>query len=193
MMSFVVLQPRRFLVALLLVGLLLLTVIILSGWVLGVRASGNVHEVEPGQLYRSAQLSGCSLNEVIDHYGIRTVINLRGRNPDAIWYRDETAITTRKGITHIDIGMSSSKEPDAATINQLIEAFKSAPKPILIHCEAGADRSGLASAIFELVIAHRPASVAEEQLSFYYGHFPWFTSKTGAMDNAFERIAANSH
>jgi len=182
-------RRRRFLIALLAVGMLLSPVIILGGWALGVQASGNVHEVEPGQLYRSAQLSGNSLNQVIDHYGIRTVINLRGRNPDIKWYSDEIAVTTRRRVNHIDVAMSASKEPDRATIDQLIEAFKSAPKPILIHCKAGADRSGLASAIFELVIAHRTASDAEKQLSFYYGHFPWLTSKTGAMDRTFERIA----
>src|ERR1019366_8063044 len=148
MISFGGPQRRRFLVAFLAVGLLLSPVTILGGWALRVRATGNIHEVEAGQLYRSAQLSGYSLNEVIDHYGIRTVINLRGRNPDAKWYRDETEVTVHRAITHIDIGMSASKEPGSATINQLIEAFKTAPRPILIHCEGGADRSGLASAIF---------------------------------------------
>ena len=187
------LRARRFRVVLLAVGLLFSPVVALGGWAIGVRVSGNVHEVEPGQLYRSAQLSGPFLNEVIDHYGVRTVINLRGRNPGTDWYRDEMAITARKGITHIDIGMSANKEPDAATIDQLIEAFKIAPKPILIHCEAGADRSGLASAMYELLIAHRSASEADRQLSFFYGHFPWLTSKTGAMDNAFIRIAASTH
>jgi protein tyrosine/serine phosphatase len=186
-------RQRRFRAALIAAGLLLSPVVALGGWAAGMRASGNVHMVEQGHLYRSAQLSGPFLNDVIDQYGIRTIINLRGRNPGTKWYRDETAIATRKGITHIDIGMSANKEPDSATIERLIEAFKTAPKPILVHCEAGADRSGLASAIYELLIAHRPASEAERQLSFYYGHFPWLTSKTGAMDNAFERIAAGVH
>jgi protein tyrosine/serine phosphatase len=193
MLPSVALQRRHFLVALFAAGFLLSPVIVLGGWVLGVRASGNVHEVEPGQLYRSAQLSGSALNGVIDRYGIRTVINLRGRNPSSEWYRDEMAITARKGITHMDISLSARKEPDAAAVDQLIEAFKTAPKPILVHCEAGADRSGLASAIFELLVVHRSASVAEKQLSFYYGHFPWLISKTDAMDIAFERIAASSH
>ena len=193
MISSVARQPRRLLVALLGAGLLLSPAIVCGGWALGVRASGNIHEVEPDQLYRSAQLSGPVLTDVIDRYGIRTVINLRGRNPGAEWYRDETAITARKGITHIDIEMSASKEPEAVTIDRLIEAFKTSSRPILVHCEAGADRSGLAAAIFELAFAHRPVSVAEKQLSFYYGHFPWLASKTGAMDDAFERIAANAH
>jgi protein tyrosine/serine phosphatase len=191
MTGFSRLQRCRFLVAMLTAGLLLSPAVALGGWALGIQLSGNVHEVEPSQLYRSGQLSGSFLNEVIDRYDIRTVINLRGRHPGTEWYRDEMAIATRKGVTHIDIRMSANKEPDAATIGRLIEAFKTAPRPILIHCEAGADRSGLASAIYELLIAHRSASEAGRQLSFFYGHFPWLTSKTGAMDNAFDRIEAS--
>jgi protein tyrosine/serine phosphatase len=187
------LRRRHFRRALLAAALLLSPVIALGGWAIGVRATGNVHQVEPNQLYRSAQLSGPFLNDVIDHYGIRTVINLRGRNPDVSWYREEMGVTTRKGVTHIDIEMSASKEPDPATIDRLVEAFKTAPKPILVHCEGGADRSGLASAIYELLIAHKSSSEAGRQLSFFYGHFPWLTSKTGAMDHTFERIVVGVH
>jgi hypothetical protein len=49
MMSFVALQRRHFLVALLGAGLLLTPAIVLGGWALLVRASGDVHEVGPDQ------------------------------------------------------------------------------------------------------------------------------------------------
>lgn len=179
--------------ALVVASLLLLPVITLGGWALGIRAAGNLHEVERSQLYRSAQPGSSFLREIIDRYGIRTVINLRGPNPGAKWYRDEIHVADSKGVTHIDIAMSAGKEPDPATINRLLDAFKSARKPILVHCEAGADRSGLASAIYELRIAHRPASQAARQLSFFYGHFPWLMSRTVAMNNTFAHIAAGSY
>jgi protein tyrosine/serine phosphatase len=185
------LRPLR--AALVVASLLLLPVITLGGWALGVRAAGNFHEVERLQLYRSAQPGSSFLSAIIDRYGIRTIINLRGPNPGAKWYRDEIHVADSKGVTHIDIAMSAGKEPDPATINRLLEAFKTARKPILVHCQAGADRSGLASAIYELRIAHRPASQAARQLSFFYGHFPWLMSRTVAMDNAFARIAASTH
>jgi protein tyrosine/serine phosphatase len=184
------LRSRPLLTATVIAGILLLPVITLSGWALGVRAVGNVHEVEKRQLYRSAQLSDSQLNEVIDQYKIRTIINLRGRNPGLKWYDDEIGVASRMGITHIDVAMSASKEPDAATVDRLTAAFQIAPKPILVHCEGGADRSGLASAIYELRIAHRPLSQATSQLSLLYGHFPWLMSKTVAMDNALAHIAA---
>lgn len=171
----------------------LLLALMFSGWAIGVRVSGNVHEVVPGELYRSAQLSGPSLKRTIARYNIRTVINLRGENSGSAWYRDELAATATSDISHIDIAMSASKEPDDATVDRLIAAFKTDPKPILVHCEAGADRSGLASAIYELKIKNSPASEASRQLSFYYGHFPWLWSRTGAMDRAFWNMVNRAH
>lgn len=44
--------------------------------------NGNVQEVEPGQLNRSAQINGAQLRGIID---IRSVINLRGGGPNDKW------------------------------------------------------------------------------------------------------------
>ncbi|MFD2031462.1 tyrosine-protein phosphatase [Ancylobacter dichloromethanicus] len=50
--------------------------------------------------------------------------------------------------------------------------MKDAKKPILIHCQAGADRSGLASALYLAAIKKNSAEAeAEAQLSIRYGHF----------------------
>src|SRR4051794_32961625 len=53
---------------------------------------GNFHTIIPGRAYRSAQLSGDDLRDAIKSNGIRTIINLRGRNPWMDWYKDECAI-----------------------------------------------------------------------------------------------------
>ena len=60
--------------------------------------------------------------------------------------------------------------------------LRSAPKPVLIHCQSGADRSGLVAALYEYTIAARPLEEAQEQLSLLFGHFPYLWSRTGAMD-----------
>jgi protein tyrosine/serine phosphatase len=57
---------------------------------------------------------------------------------------------------------------------------------VLIHCQSGADRTGLVAAIYEYAVAARPAEEAEEQLSLRYGHVPYLWSRTGAMDRSFE-------
>jgi len=163
----------------------------MGAWALGLQVVGNIHVVEPGQLYRAAQLNGSALDHVLDSYGIRTVINLRGEHNGRPWYDDEVAVTRKHGLIHIDVPMSANREPNRATISKLINALEDAPKPILVHCRSGSDRSGLASALYELIVAHKAAADAAGQLSFRYGHFPWLWSHTFAMDDTFARIAVN--
>lgn len=71
---------------------------------------GNFHEVEPGQLYRSGQLNADQIRDYAKLYGIRAIVNLRGKNEKAKWYRDETAVSEALGVTHIDFKMSATRE-----------------------------------------------------------------------------------
>jgi protein tyrosine/serine phosphatase len=70
-------------------------------------------------------------------------------------------------------------------MNKIVQIMKDAPKPLLIHCKAGADRTSLASALY--LHAVQNDRDAEKQISIIYGHFPWLGSKTGAMDRSFEK------
>ncbi|MEO9227687.1 MAG: tyrosine-protein phosphatase [Devosia sp.] len=170
--------------------LLLLPPIGAGAWAIIVQFNGNVHEVVPGELYRSAQLNGARLKGVIDQFAIRSIINLRGGEPNNDFYSDELNVSSASGVVHFDVPMSAGDEPSPATLEQLIGLLRTAPRPLLVHCKDGSDRTGLASALFELLVLHRPASEASGQLSFAYGHFPWLGSPTIAMDNTFDRIVA---
>lgn len=182
---------RRVIAAAVVAALILLPPIGMGGWAIGIRLAGNVHAVEPGELYRSAQLDGGHLTDVIHSYNIKTVLNLRGKNTGRSWYDDEIKASTAAGVQHIDLAMSAYSAPTPAVLAKLVDILKTAPRPILLHCQAGADRSGLASALYELVVKNKPPAEADKQLSFYFGHFPWLGSKTVAMDDTFEKIAAN--
>lgn len=48
--------------------------------------TGNFHEVVPGELYRSAQLSAGDLVTYAREKDIRSVLNLRGADRGAPWY-----------------------------------------------------------------------------------------------------------
>src|SRR5262249_32009458 len=50
----------------------------------------NVHTVVPGQVYRSGQLDPDELERTVRAYGVRTVVNLRGRGDPAPWYVNES-------------------------------------------------------------------------------------------------------
>ncbi len=155
-----------------------------------IQLTGNIDTVERGKLYRSATLSGSDLRAVIRAAHIRTVINLRGSNPNQSWYQDEVAVTNEEHVRRIDLPLSAIHEPNAELLNQLIDALKTSETPILVHCSSGSDRTGLASALYELIVQKKPAYEARQQLSFYWGHFPWLWSPSIAMDRTFDRVAA---
>jgi protein tyrosine/serine phosphatase len=155
-------------------------------WLAGLQLTGNIHAVEPGVLYRSAQLGESALSDIIDDYHIKSVINLRGANLQASWYRAELAVTQARGVVHYDVPLSANDMVAPAVLAKIDALLRQAPKPVLIHCQSGADRTGLVAAIYEYAIAARPAEEAEEQLSLRYGHVPYLWSRTGAMDRSFE-------
>ncbi len=148
-----------------------------------IKEQGNFHPITPCEAYRSAQLDRDELEYYINKYNIKSIINLRGEHPDEPWYKEEKEVCSMHKIQHYSIPLSSSREPDEAVIRQLIEIFKNAQRPVLIHCQAGADRSGLAAAIWKVVVDKEQKSVAEKQLSIFYGHL--LIGKTTAMDRFF--------
>ena len=109
--------------------------------------TSNFHEILPGQFYRSAQLTPGELNQRISQYGIRTVVNLRGTQDNPGWYDDERRVAASRGVELVDFPMSSSQRLSPERALALLELMRNAPKPILVHCLAGADRTGLASVI----------------------------------------------
>ncbi|MCB4771410.1 dual specificity protein phosphatase family protein [Ancylobacter sp. Lp-2] len=163
-------------------------VVLLIGVYLGIeQLIGNFHTVVPGELYRSAQIDARELAGLQKDYGIKTVINLRGASNHS-WYQDEVAESSRLGLTHIDFGLSAGRELTQPQVEQLIALMRDAPKPILVHCRGGADRSGIASALYVAAIAKEGEMAAEWQLSLFYGHFPFPFAPAWAMDETFERI-----
>jgi protein tyrosine/serine phosphatase len=163
----------------------------LGGYFAWLQASGNFHIVAVGKLYRSAQPSAGDLAAYAKTYGLRSVINLRGAHPGEPWYDDEIRASNELGLLHIDLALSARRELTPAQLASLKTAFSEAPAPILVHCKSGADRTGLAAALFLFAIERVPAKDAAAQLSIRYGHWPHFPSGSAAMDRTFEQEAEN--
>jgi protein tyrosine phosphatase (PTP) superfamily phosphohydrolase (DUF442 family) len=133
----------------------------------------NLREVDPGRFYRSGQLNSAQLQGAIDELGIRTVINLRGRGDDEPWYREESEVARNNGVQLVDVLFRSKRLPHRADLIALLDAYRDAERPILVHCYSGADRAGQASAIYQMEYMGRPKSEALEMLSLRFGHFSW--------------------
>jgi len=131
----------------------------------------NLRPVESGELWRSGQMSPGRLEYAIAKHGIKTVISLRGVNEDEAWYRDEVAKCAELGVTHHDLPWTMRRIPEPESLQQLLDWYASAEKPILVHCQAGIHRAGVASASYRL---YRGADVetARKQFGLYFGAAP---------------------
>lgn len=150
--------------------------------------TGNVHAVIPGELYRSATLPAAELATLVDGQGIRTIVNLRGGSPADAWYREEHALAAAAGIRIVDLAWSDRRALTDAEVRQFFAVIDAAERPLLIHCRAGADRTGLAAALYLAHVAHADEESAEEQLSWRYGHIGTPLSASYPMDATFERL-----
>jgi protein tyrosine/serine phosphatase len=144
---------------------------------------GNFHTITPGKAYRSAQLDRDELEYYIRKHNIRSILNLRGKDLGKQWYIEERQISALHSIAHYDIELSAYREPNNRDVDKLINIFRSAPRPILIHCLSGVDRTGLASAMWKVIVDKESKTKAWGQLSLFYGHMS--LGKQKAMDNFF--------
>lgn len=160
-----------------------------TGYLAYLQISGNFHEVVAGEVYRAAQMDGQRLARWKREYGIASVLNLRGENAGADWYEAERGVAERLGLKHIDFRMSAARKLDQAEVQELLQVMRDAPKPLLIHCMGGADRTGLAAALYVAGIAGGGERAAERQLSPIFGHIgiPGI-SRAYAMDVTWEDI-----
>ena len=137
------------------------------GYVRWVR--GNFHAVVPEAVYRSAQPTVQQLMAWTDTYNLKTVINLRGDNevPECV---AEAQAAREAGLDLINIRLGARRLPPRPWLLRLIDALETAPRPILLHCAHGADRTGLASVLAAMAVGGQPYDQARKQLSMRYLH-----------------------
>ncbi|SFV52450.1 hypothetical protein MNB_SV-12-291 [hydrothermal vent metagenome] len=145
---------------------------------------GNFHQID-SNVYRSGQLFSFNMPYYLKKYKIKTVLNLRKIKPNKSWYQNEKKITDENNITLINYEISARKYLDFNHTSTIVKILKNAQKPILIHCEGGADRTSLVSALYRYAVLHQSKEEAENELSFIYGHVPIIRPKVIAMERSF--------
>jgi protein tyrosine phosphatase (PTP) superfamily phosphohydrolase (DUF442 family) len=144
----------------------LLILLLAAAW--GLAHRPNFHEIIPGEAYRSAQLSGANLKRKVRDNAIRTVINLRKSRPGEDWYDEEMAAVAELGIEHHSVPMFQ----DSFRVDQVLalhELLQEVERPFLVHCQAGADRTGLAAVLTVLLEDGASPQQAREQIAWKYG------------------------
>jgi protein tyrosine/serine phosphatase len=142
--------------------------------------------------YRSAQLFSFNMPYYLEKHKIKTMINLRGARPNQEWYIDEMTITKEYNVTHIDHQISSGGYLDYNQTSQIVAMLKTSKKPLIIHCQGGADRTSLVSALYDYAILHKSKEEARKELRWFYGHLPKIRKKVIAMENSFDNYVEKS-
>jgi protein tyrosine/serine phosphatase len=162
-----------------------LTAVSIGGYWGILQYEGNLHVVSAGILYRSAQLNKTETRWAAREYGIKSVLNLRGAHAGEGWYDDEIDAAGELGLAHFDYTLSAKRFVTSQQIADVLDIMRRAPKPLLIHCKSGSDRTGLVAALYRFAETGASAREADRELSLVYGHFPYLTSRSGAMDDSF--------
>jgi protein tyrosine/serine phosphatase len=147
----------------------------------------NFAEVAPG-VYRSNQPDPARLAR-LHRMGIRTIVNLRGVHRQS-HYLFEAESCAALGLTMVNLQLHARRAAPRSELLALIETFRTAEKPLLLHCKSGADRAGLAAAIYLLAIEGRTAAEARRHLHPRYVHFRW--SQTGICDHLLDVYEARA-
>ena len=126
------------------------------------------HEVTPQKFYRSSQMPPDVLKKYVQRYGIKTVVNLRGKHEDAQWWIQEKKVADECSVEYVNIPMSCDTFPSKNNLVLLLAVYTFSQLPILVHCKGGAERSGEASAIWLLDHEHASKEEALDQLSLKY-------------------------
>ncbi len=135
------------------------------------RVTDRFQVVDPGQLYRSGQMSAGRLENVVRERGIQTVINLRGANAGIGWYDRERGTCAQLGVSHHDLDWTMRAVPEPDSLAQLVALFERAERPILVHCQGGTHRSGVAAACYVLLEGGTPAQ-AHEEFGLFFNNAP---------------------
>lgn len=144
----------------------------------------NFFAVGPG-LFRSNQPDAKRL-EAYAQMGIKSVLNLRGQAKQSFWLFEREACN-RLGLPLVDLNMSARQPPKRQALLQLYDLFHTLPRPILVHCKSGADRTGLAAALWQIWVEGKSVEEAMAQLSLRYVHLSF--GRTGILDH-FLRVYA---
>ncbi len=128
----------------------------------------NFHVVAHG-IYRSGQPSSKDLKTLVEKMGFKSVLCLRD-------YHDDSDEAEGLALALYRIEMEADEiEPEK--IAKALQIINDAPKPLLIHCWHGSDRTGLVCASYRMSVQSWDAKAAVDELinggfGYHYKLFP---------------------
>jgi hypothetical protein len=155
------------------VGVLVLAGIALGLWFGVVRDSfvpKRFGTVVPGKVYRSGQIAPRLIGGMIDQYHLGTIIDLNGLDISDRDQQAEIAISASKGVEHFCFSLRGNAtgpiERYADAVETLVRSERKGV-PVLVHCSAGAQRTGACVAFYRLLVRGEPSAGVYAELPRY--------------------------
>lgn len=127
---------------------------------------GNLFQVSP-ELYRSEQPDEGQL-ATLHRLGIKSVLNLRN------WHSDKDELKG-SAIVGYDLPLKAGSLSDAE-MRKAMAILRQAPKPVLVHCWHGSDRTGAVVALYRMVFQNwsREQAIDEFKHGGFGYHETWY-------------------
>ena len=126
----------------------------------------NLHRVSDAY-YRGAQPTAEGMRE-LERLGVKTVVNLRAVNSD----RDELGDA---GLAYEHISFKAWHAEDEDVVRFLRIVTNPERQPVFVHCQHGADRTGMMTAIYRIAVEgwSKEDAIAEMTLGGFGFHAIW--------------------
>jgi tyrosine-protein phosphatase SIW14 len=133
----------------------------------GISNMGKVSDA----LFRGAQPHLSSLDE-LKKLGITTIIDLRSESPQS---RDHERVRAEAlGIHFISIPLGGFSTPTDAQLAEFFAVLRQTPAPkIFVHCQFGADRTGVFIAAYRIAFQHWSSDDALLEMRRFGFHRHW--------------------
>jgi protein tyrosine/serine phosphatase len=150
--------------------------------------------VAAGKIYRSGQLHRALVRETLTHNHIQVVIDLTHDDPHNINQQAEQTAIRELGLQGLRFPMNGNGTGEIEQVAKAVAALAAAEhdgKPALVHCAAGAQRTGCVVATYRLLVKQdSPTDVLTEMeqygwrpdhdqvmLNFLNDHLPDFAAR----------------
>jgi len=119
-------------------------------------------------LYRGGQPTSGGFN-ALHAMDVRIVVNFRDNHAETEKEKHEVESL---GMKYIGIPWKASHEPSSAQIVEFLDSVRGNPNTkIFVHCERGADRTGVMIAAYRIAVEHKPVAEAVSEMRQF--HYDW--------------------
>jgi tyrosine-protein phosphatase SIW14 len=177
------------------VGIPLLIALAVGGWYFSQHYDErnyffNFGVVVPGKLFRSGQLKPKNFEELAEKHGIKSIICLRGKEDSDVY-----ALAKERGVKILGVELTAKRPPKPEQLELIMKALSGASfkpsdysgqirqglglegdtvrlePPYVIHCAAGADRTGYIVAVYRICFEGWSTEKARMEMLRYF-HLP---------------------